>query len=435
MSESVYTFVSVDLMPLIAAACAACACGVLGNFLVLRRQSMMGDAISHSVLPGLILAFLITGQRDAATMFIGAAASGLATVVLVELIKRYGKVEPGAAMGVVFCVLFALGVLLIETESVRQVDLDADCVLHGQLETLFWLPPRESGAFWSASTLAEVPRQVWTLLGVLVASAVFVGVLFKELRLAAFDPGLAVTQGIHAGALHVVYMAVVAIAVVASFEAVGSILVVAMLVCPAATARLLTDRLSVQVWLSGAAALAAAVGGYAAATGVPALFGAPSVSAAGAMAVVAGVLLVAAVLGSPSQGIVVRAVRQRRMGATIARDDVLSAVYRLAESAPGAVARAALVPVLGAARLELGLHTARGAGYAEEEGGAVRLTPAGRALAQELVRRHRLWEHYLVEEAGLAPDHVHGVAHQLEHTAVHPEPGPETDPHGREIPR
>jgi len=127
-----------DLFPLAAGVLAALGCGLLGNFLVLRRLSLMGDAISHSVLPGLVIAFLVTSSRGSLAMFIGATVAGLATVVLVEAVKRLGRVESGAAMGVVFSVLFALGVLLIEVASARGVDLDADCVLHGQLETLVW---------------------------------------------------------------------------------------------------------------------------------------------------------------------------------------------------------------------------------------------------------------------------------------------------------
>ena len=120
---------ALDLFPLTAGVLAAVTCGLLGNFLVLRKQSLMGDAISHAVLPGLVIAFLISTSRNPMFMFLGAAVAGVATVVLVEVVKKLGRVEPGAAMGVVFSVLFALGVLLIEKAAARHVDLDADCVL------------------------------------------------------------------------------------------------------------------------------------------------------------------------------------------------------------------------------------------------------------------------------------------------------------------
>lgn len=299
--------IGLDLFPLLAGVLAALTCGLLGNFLVLRRLSLMGDAISHSVLPGLVIAFLITSTRNPLVMFLGAAIAGIATVVLVELVKKLGRVEPGAAMGVVFSVLFALGVLLIERAAVRHVDLDADCVLHGQLETLVWYTAPDS---WSAllqwSTLAAFPRQVVILAGTCLFAIVFIGLLFKELRIAAFDPALATTQGFHAGFLHYLLMIVVAAATVAAFEAVGSILVIAMLICPAATARLLTDRLLPQIIWSAAIAIMTGVLGYFAATMVPAAFGKDAVNAAGSITTVAGFVLVLAIIASPRQGLIAR---------------------------------------------------------------------------------------------------------------------------------
>ena len=159
-----YFDLALDLFPLLAAALAAVCCGLLGNFLLLRKQSMMGDAISHSVLPGLVIAFLIASTRSPLVMLAGATIAGVVTVVLVEFVKRFGKVEPGAAMGVVFSILFALGVLLIEKAAVRHVDLDAECVLHGQLETLVWYSaPATISGLWSVETLDAIPRQIITL--------------------------------------------------------------------------------------------------------------------------------------------------------------------------------------------------------------------------------------------------------------------------------
>jgi len=425
---------ALDLFPLLAGVLAAVSCGLLGNFLVLRRLSLMGDAISHSVLPGLVIAFIVTASRDPAAMFLGAALAGVATVVLVEIVKKLGRVEPGAAMGVVFSVLFALGVLLIE-DAARQVDLDADCVLHGQLETLVWYdaPAEWSGAF-AVETIRAAPRQVETLALVALLSSVFVIALFKELRLAAFDPALATTQGYHAGALHYALMILVAAATVASFEAVGSILVIAMLVCPAATARLLTDRLWTQVLASVGVAVASAAGGYAAATGIPAIAGKDSVNAAGSMAVAAGALLTAAILFSPRHGVIAKLWRHRALARRVAREDVVGALYRAHESGEAAVLRAALRDRL-APRGAVGLRAALRRGLVAERDGGLALTPAGRAEGEALVARHRLWERFLVDEAGLAPDHVHEAAERLEHLSGGPPAGPSEDPHGRRIPR
>ncbi|MEZ6209886.1 MAG: metal ABC transporter permease [Phycisphaerales bacterium] len=247
------TFLTLDLMPLLAAVLSALCCGLLGNFLVLRRLSLMGDAISHAVLPGIAAAFVITQSRSPVAMLIGAGVAALLTVLIVEIVKRLGRVEPGAAMGVTFSVLFALGVVMIE-RAARSVDLDADCVLYGQLETL--------ASFGASGDAIQVPRQVITLVIVTLIALAFVGVLFKELRISAFDPGLSTSVGISAGLMHTLLMALVAAAAVASFEAVGSILVIAMLIAPAATARMLTDRLRPQIVVSLIAAIIASVGGY-----------------------------------------------------------------------------------------------------------------------------------------------------------------------------
>lgn len=414
-----------DLFPLMAATLAALTCGLLGNFLVLRRQSLMGDALSHAVLPGLVIAFLITSSRNPLLMFGGAAVAGMVTVVLIELIKKLGRVEPGAAMGVVFSVMFALGVLLIEKAAASSVDLDADCVLYGQLETLVWFgaPPTFAG-LWSWDTLAAMPRQVTMLLVMLAMAIVFVSLLFKELRISAFDPGMATAQGIHAGLMHYLLMLFVAAATVASFEAVGSILVIAVLIAPAATARLLTDRLGSQILVSLVAAFICGMGGYLAATLIPAAFNADSVNAAGSMTVVAGLLVVLAAFFSPSHGIIARAMRRRRLGRDTAVDDLLAGLLRREETPE--TRRLAAV--------HHAVQIALGRGLVHQSNGDLQLTNTGREQAQSVLRKHRLWENYLVTEAGVSPDHVHETAEHLEHLGVEPDTAATTDPHGKPIP-
>lgn len=424
-----------DLFPMSAGVLAALGCGLLGNFLVLRRLSLMGDAISHSVLPGLVVAFLVTSSRGSVPMFIGAAVAGIATVVLVEAVKKLGRVESGAAMGVVFSVLFALGVLLIEVASARGVDLDADCVLHGQLETLVWFGAPEGWSGLSAGgLLSAVPQEVTTLAVMVVVVIAFMGLLFKELRISAFDPALSTTLGFHAGVLHYALMILVAFATVASFEAVGSILVIAMLICPASTARLLTDRLRTQVWLSAGIAVLSASGGYIAATAVPAIWGKEEVNAAGSMTVFSGLLLAVAVVFSPRHGVVVRRLRQRRLARAVVREDLLATLYRLSESGEPSAAAASVVEGRAPGLARAALRVSEKRGDLEVERGRVRLTDRGRRVAKSLIRRHRLWEHYLVDKAGLLPDHVHGTAELLEHLETLPPEGPALDPHGREIP-
>ena len=424
-----------DLFPLTAAILASVACGVLGNFLVLRKLALMGDAISHAVLPGLVIAFLITTSRSPLIMFAGAAAAALLTVVLVEAVKKLGKVEPGAAMGVVFSVLFALGVLLIERAAVRHVDLDADCVLHGNLSFIgYGTTPETWNELLSPDALHAIPRQVWTLLAAAAAIAA-TAALFKELRVAAFDPLFAGAVGLKPNALHYLLMTLVAAATVASFEAVGSILVIAMLVCPAATARLLTERLHTQITASVIIAAATATLGYFAATAVPAALGLDAVNAAGSIVAVAGLALAAATLASPSHGLIARSIRARRLARTVHTEDLIAALYRLRENRhphPTIQTIQAQLPHLNA---NATAKRAERQSLAEAPTpNTLRLTERGLRRAQNLVRRHRLWEAYLVEQAGLAPDHVHPTAHTLEHLPRAPDTAPQTDPHGSPIP-
>jgi manganese/zinc/iron transport system permease protein len=432
VSGPLHQFVVLDLMPLSAALLAALCCGLLGNFLVLRRQSLLGDAISHSVLPGIVAAFLLTGTRSPAIMLLGAGVAGLLSVLLTEVVKRIGRVEPGAAMGVVFSLFFATGVYLMQ-QAARNVDLDADCVLYGQLETLFWTPPEHAGLL-SAETLATIPRQVTTLAVVTLVAIGFVALLYKELRVTSFDPELATSLGIRAGWIGALLLALVAAATVAAFEAVGSILVIAMLICPAATARMLTDRMRTQLVLSGAVAVATAALGYFAGTRLPRALGLEGdVNAAGMIAVSAGLVFALAAAASPSHGVIARALRRRALSRRVAVEDLLGALYRLSETGAG--------PAPTPTRLLRPARLAERLGLIEP-GSTARpsLTAKGQTAARALVRRHRLWETYLVERAGMLPDHVHGPAEALEHVldaespALGLDPLPVIDPQGKRIP-
>jgi manganese/zinc/iron transport system permease protein len=282
---------------IVAGVLCAAACALVGCFLVLRRMSMMGDAISHAVLPGLAVAFLLTGSRASLTMFLGAAIVGVLTALFTEWVRGAGKVDEGASMGVVFTTLFALGLLLV-VQAADRVDLDPGCVLYGAIE-LTPLDTIEMGRF-------AVPRVVVILGGVFLLNLVCVVLFYKELKISSFDPGLATTLGINARAMHYLLMTLVAITAVGAFESVGNILVVAMLIVPAATAYMLTDRLSLMLVLAVVFGGIAAVVGHLSAIAVPAAFGHESTSTAGMMALISGVLLGGACLLGPRHGLLGR---------------------------------------------------------------------------------------------------------------------------------
>ncbi|MDQ8193201.1 metal ABC transporter permease [Coraliomargarita sp. SDUM461004] len=305
------TWYVMDTWIVVVGALAATACALLGNFLVLRKMSMMGDAISHAVLPGLAIAFLITEARASLTMFLGAAVVGVLTAVFTQWISRFGKVDEGASMGIVFTSLFAVGLLLI-VQAADHVDLDPGCVLYGAIELtpldVVWRPRYFGTEF-------EVPRAALVLAGVTVLNVGFVVAFFKELRISSFDPELATTMGIHSNLMHYLLMTLVAVTTVAAFEAVGSIIVIAMLIVPAATAHLLTDRLWLMVVLSVVFAIAAAVLGHLSALIVPGWVGFTDTSTSGMMAVASGVLFTLVLLAAPRYGVLCKRLRKTEAAA------------------------------------------------------------------------------------------------------------------------
>lgn len=211
-------------------------CGLVGTFLVLRKMALMGDAISHSLLPGIAVAFMLTASRNTVPMMIGAVLVGLLTVVTVETIQRTSRVKADAAMGITFSSFFAVGVLLITAFS-AQVDLDADCVLYGELAFVPFFDPVVIGG-WYLGTL-PVFRMGIVLCVLLLAIILF----YKELVVTTFDSGLARSLGISPAIFHYGLMTVLSLVIVNAFEAVGAILVIAMLIIPPATALLLFRRL------------------------------------------------------------------------------------------------------------------------------------------------------------------------------------------------
>jgi manganese/zinc/iron transport system permease protein len=290
------SFLTQDFPVLMAGLLASLACALVGSFLVLRRMSLMGDAISHAVLPGIVGGFLLhwwLGERGVhlnlpLVFFAGAVMIGVVTAGLSELVHRLGRVEPGASMGVVFTVLFAVGVIMLEQTGGKSIHLDAECVLYGAMENVLWMnPPASLGDLFTAAAWAHFPRQVTTLALVLALDVIFIIALFKELLIASFDPGLAAAQGVNPNVMHYLLMTFVAITTVAAFEAVGSILVVAMLIVPGLAAHLLTNRLSTMLGLGALIGAIASILGYGAAVQA-------NVNAAGMIGVVLGVMLAAA---------------------------------------------------------------------------------------------------------------------------------------------
>jgi manganese/zinc/iron transport system permease protein len=275
----------------------ASTCGIVGCFLVLRKMAMIGDAVSHSVLPGIVIAFLISGSRDSLFMMLGAAAIGLITVFLIQLFHQSG-VQSDAAIGVVFTALFAVGVVLVSVYT-RDIDLDLDCVLYGEIAYVPWNTIHIGG-------FDIGPKAVWGVGFALLLTITLITVFYKQFKICSFDPAMAAAVGIPVVLFHYMLMGLVSISTVASFESVGAILVVGMLVIPPATAYLLTEKLSRMIFYSVIIGCSCSIIGYYVALMLDA-------SIAGSMISVAGFLFLLALLFSPTHGVVVRKFRLRRL--------------------------------------------------------------------------------------------------------------------------
>ncbi|WP_341861246.1 metal ABC transporter permease [Gymnodinialimonas sp. 57CJ19] len=295
-------FVQFSLTPILIGMFAAMACALPGNFLILRRQALIGDAISHVVLPGIVVAFLITGTVTTWPMLLGAAGAALVAVVLIEAVRRLGRIEPGAAMGVVFTSLFAGGVLLLEQTDTSAVHLDVEHALMGNLEQLIWLRADGWGSLLDPEALRHLPPELPRMALVAGIIAVLTAVFWRPLKLSSFDEGFARTLGMPVTVIGLGLVTAAAAAAVAAFDAVGSIIVIAMFICPPAAARLMTNRLGRQVAWSLLFACLSAIIGYVLAGYGPIWIGArSSVSAAGMVAVVSGIFLALACVFGPAR--------------------------------------------------------------------------------------------------------------------------------------
>jgi manganese/zinc/iron transport system permease protein len=413
----------------VGALCAIC-CALAGCFLVLRRMSLLGDALSHSVLAGIAGTYLVTGSVEAIPMLIGALLAGVATAVMTQFVHKHASMPEDSSIGIVFTSLFAFGVVVVS--QAEHVHLDLDCVLFGDLAFAGVNLRPTFGYLWPDSFRTLVPALMITVLMLVV--------FWKELRLTSFDPTLAVTLGFSATLMHYLLTTVVAVVTVSAMEVVG-LLVVALLIVPAATARLLTERLSTMLWLSCLIGVSSTTLGYLLALRW-------NSSAAGLTAVVTGVALLIAILLSPTNGVLGRVIRTVKLRIRICAEDVLAGLFRQQERSESpdlaAVASSGECHQMagGGVLANAALRWLRSRRLLMGDGKRMSLTDRGMNYARSLVRSHRLWEAYLQEHFDLNADHLHDPAEDMEHF-IGPElqqriteelAAPAEDPHGRTIP-
>ncbi len=358
------------------AAVVAAACALPGTFLVLRRMSMMSDAVSHAILPGIVIGVLVIGSLHSPLLIAAAALTGLLTAALVEALNDTGQVKEDAAIGIVFPILFSIGVLLI-AKFADDMHLDTEAVLLGELA---FAPFNRLSAFG----LDLGPQALWVMGSVLAINALFLGLFYKELKLATFDPGLAASLGFRPRVLHYALMGLVSLTAVSAFDAVGSILVVALMVGPPATAYLLTDRLPAMIGGSAGIGVLNAVLGY---WGAHML----DVSIAGMMATTTGLAFGVALVGAPRRGLAAQWRRRRRQRWEFA-EQMLTIHLRQHENTPDAARECRIDHLEEHLNWDPG-HAERVVQYAianntvRRDQGRLVLTDEGRTVAQEAATR------------------------------------------------
>lgn len=399
-------------------------CGLLGSFLVVRRMALMGDALSHAVLPGVALGFLWNLEKDPLAIFIGALVAGLAGSATVSILTRTTRLKEDTALGMVLASFFGLGLCLMSMFQRLPTGNKSG------IETFL---------FGQAAALGPGDIQVMGTVTLVVVVLLFLG--YKEFLLVSFDPGFARVLALPTVWFERLLVMLLAFSVVAALQAVGVVLVSAMLIIPAATASLLTDRFHrVLVWSSCIGMLSGLSGAFLSFLGTRLPTGPFMVlSASGFFAV--------ALLFAPRQGIVPRWYRQRSQRVRIERENTLKAIYQVLEangfsgetvSVEALARRRRVAPVA----VEAEIRSLVDAEFATASAGDVALTPSGWQRACAIVRNHRLWELYLTHAAQIAPDHVHDDAEKIEHVLGEATvrelerrlPRIDTDPHGRPIP-
>jgi manganese/zinc/iron transport system permease protein len=399
-------------------------CGVLGGFIVVRRMALVGDALSHAVLPGVALGFLWNMSKDPVAIFIGATIAGLLGTTVVGAIRRTTRLKEDTALGLVLASFFAVGICMLtiiqNLPTGRKSGIDK--ILFGQV----------------AAMGADDVRLMAIVTAVVLALVI---VFYKEFLLSSFDEGFARVSGLPVRWLNHLLMLLLAFAIVVALQAVGVVLVSAMLITPAAAAYLLTDRMHRLLFLAAAFGLAA--GGI----GAFLSFLRSSLPTGPLMVLAASGVFGLAYFFGPRHGVVPRWWRHRSRSARIERENTLKTVYRVLEDR-GFTGEGVALDEIGGLRRESAAETRARARELERTGLAtvleekVHFTPAGAQRAREIVRNHRLWELYLTNSASIATDHVHDDAEKIEHVLgesvvrelVKRLNYADRDPHGREIP-
>lgn len=374
---------------------------IVGSFAVLRRRSLVGDAVAHAALPGICLAYFVVGGRSFGAFLLGALACGVLAVAFVSFVKTRTRIKEDAAIALAIGGFFGMGIALSRIIQNRP---------EGNRAGL------DSFIFGKAASMVGSDARL--ILLVALALLAIVLLLFKEFKLLCFDREFAATQGWPAATLDLLLMALICVCTVVGLPAVGVVLMVALLIIPASAARFWTDRLGVMVVIAAFIGGASGLLGTVLSATVPASSGSLSRGwpTGPLIVLVASGLFAVSLLAAPRRGLIADLVRQWSLRRRVAMQNLLRDAYERLESAgdlgaawrAGDLSRArAVSPGLLRRAARAGLIRPAPTGYA--------LTAAGQAAAVQVVRAHRLWELFLIEQADIAADHVDRDADQIEH--------------------
>ena len=424
-------------------------CGVLGCFIVLRRQSLLGDAIGHSVLPGVCLGFLVAGGRSTPALLFGALLFGLLAAMLIGLLRRTTQLKTGECTGVVFTGFYGLGIVLLKfIQNPRNAD---HFLVRWGLIRDFNSGQAGLDKFLFGQIVGISPSDVLFMAVIAAVSIAVVAVFWRKLAAWSFDEEFAFSLGFPVKVIDYLVTTLMTVAIVISIQAVGVVLVAAMLVTPAATAYLLTDRLHRMVLMSGGfGATAGVMGAFLSLLG-------KDLPTGSLMVLSASLLFLLAFLMSPRHGLFPRLARLWERRRRTQAENLLRTLYIITEKRHGGavspgdpIDRRFGVDDVAARRQETPAHVrklgrlAGGYGWVERHSpDPMLLTDEGLAEARRVVRNHRLWELFLTQEARLASDHVHADAERIEHVLPRDVlrrleqmlDNPVADPHGRPIPQ
>jgi ABC-type Mn2+/Zn2+ transport system permease subunit/Mn-dependent DtxR family transcriptional regulator len=401
-------------------------CGLLGGFLVVRKMALVGDALSHAVLPGVALGFLWNMSKDPVAIFIGATIAGLLGAVTVHLIKHTTKLKEDAALGLVLAAFFAVGMVIL--------------TIIQELPTA-----NKSGlnTFMFGQAAAISARDVTLMSAVTGLSLLVILIFYKEFLVTSFDAGFARATGFPVQLFHYCLMLLLAFSVVIALQAVGVVLVSAMLITPAAAAYMLTDRMHRLLWL------AAVFGVFAGAFGAFFSFLRPNLPTGPFMVLGGSAVFVLAFFFGPKHGVAVKWWMRRSRSQRTQRENTLKSIYHVLEANQFHGEGATLQELaerrretIEEARAQSAALVQHGLATLNHDTETIYLTPEGLQRALSIVRNHRLWELYLTNAAQIAVDHVHEEAEKIEHVL-----GEDVvrqlerrldfarkDPHGRVIP-